>query len=231
MGSPPANRRPRQALATEVAEAVGILRNGGVVAVPTDTLYGLAASALVESAVERVFRIKGRSDRQALPVLLAEASEIDLYAMQVPDDAWKLADRFFPGPLTLVLQGSGALPDAVTAGMGTVALRVPDHPVPRAIVRGLGAPITGTSANRSGSTGLATAEAVRRELGDDIDYVVEAERLPVGVPSTVVDLSNGRVSVLREGAVSVREIAQVCQSPVTVDRGQGGHAPPGLKNQ
>jgi L-threonylcarbamoyladenylate synthase len=201
------------------------LRNGGVVATPTDTLYGLAASALVESAVERVFRIKGRSDRQALPVLLAEASEIELYAVHIPDDAWRLTERFFPGPLTLVLRSSGVLPDAVTAGLGTVALRVADHPVPRAIVRELGAPITGTSANRSGSTGLATAESVRRELGDDVDYVIEAERLPAGAPSTVVDLSDGRVSVLREGAVSVREIEQVLHRPVAIERGQGGHAP------
>ena len=214
MGTAPTSHRATTELRTQVEAAVRLLANAGVVAVPTDTLYGLAACALDENAVGRVFRIKGRPAGMALPILLAEPNEMAEYAAEVPAIAWRLADSFFPGPLTLVLRSAGVLPGLVTGGGETIALRVPDHRVPRAIVRELGTPITGTSANRSGSPGLATAEAVNEHLGHDIDYVVDDGECPGGVQSTVVDLSTGSPVVLRKGAVPLRAIEEVCGTEV-----------------
>lgn len=200
----------------QVEESVRVLGRGGVVSVPTDTLYGLAASALIEQAVERLFRIKRRPASMSLPLLLADAADMAKYAIEIPELAWRLAEAFFPGPLTLVLSKASNLPEAVSGGSGTIALRVPDHWVPRAIVRQLGAPITGTSANRSGMPGLATAEAVRTQLGSEVDYVIDAGPPPRGVASTVLDISGPLPVIVREGAVSHQEIERVCGERVSV---------------
>ena len=208
---------PHQTLLKEVDTAVRVLRDGGVVSVPTDTLYGLAASALNEQAVERLFRIKGRRRSTPLPLLLADSAEIEVYAVDIPTAAWRLAESFFPGPLTLVLPGAGNLPDVVSGGLETIALRVPDHWVPRAIIRKLGVPITGTSANRTGMPGLTTAGAVRQLLGSDIDYVVDGGQCAGGVASTVLDVSGASPRILRQGAVSRRELEEVCGESVAVD--------------
>lgn len=195
---------------SQIRSAVDVLRHGGVIAVPTDTLYGLAASALNPGAVARLYAIKGRPSAMALPVLLAEVSEIPKYVADVPDLARKLAEEFLPGPLTIVLRRGAAIPDVVTGGQDTVGVRVPDHPVPRQIVRLLGGPITGTSANRSGKPGLTTADAVRRELGTDVDYIVDGGECEGGVPSTVIDVSTVPPRLVREGAVSREEIERIC---------------------
>ena len=121
---------------SDIESAVEILRNGGVSAVPTDTLYGLAASALDVAAVERIFKIKSRPRDMAIPLLLSGPDELSQCVVDVPEYAWGLIDRFWPGGLTLVLKRSHIVPDIVTAGRETVALRIPDHPVPRAIARG-----------------------------------------------------------------------------------------------
>ena len=134
-----------------VDEAVEVLRNGGVAAIPTDTVYGLAAHGLDAAAVGRVFEVKGRPVGMALPLLLADTRDLPLCCVDVPDSALSLAAAFWPGSLTLVLRRSDAVPDIVAAGGATVAVRVPDHPVPREIARHLGSPITGTSANLSGA--------------------------------------------------------------------------------
>ena len=199
-----------KALQDQVDAAVRILKSGGVVAIPTDTLYGLAANALNEKAVERVFNIKGRSKGMALPLLLTDANDIVKWADDVPDIAWPLVRRFWPGALTLVLKKASIISDVVSGGMDTIALRVPAHHVPRAIARGLGAPITGTSANRSGSPGLTTAEAVRREFGSEVDLIIDAGDASKGLASTVLDLSGKQPRILREGAVSLREIEELC---------------------
>lgn len=198
-----------KALQDQVEAAVRILKGGGVVAIPTDTLYGLAADALNEKAIERVFSIKGRSKGMALPLLLANADDIVKWAAEIPDIAWPLIRRFWPGALTLVLKKAEAISDAVSGGLNTIALRVPNHQVPRAIARGLGAPITGTSANRSGSPGLTTAEAVRRKFGSEVDLVIDAGETSEGLASTVLDLSGDQPRILREGAISLREIEMV----------------------
>jgi L-threonylcarbamoyladenylate synthase len=214
METTPASRRLIKAIRAQVRTAVRVLERGGVVALPTETLYGLAASAQSEEAVKRLFRIKGRPRNKPLPLLLADPADISNYALDVPEVAARLVERFFPGPLTLVLRSAGNLPDAVTAGMKTIAVRVPDHWVPRQVVRELGSPITGTSANRSGMPALTSAEAVRMELGGDIDYVVDAGRSTGGVASTIVDVSGATPVVLRVGSVSIQEIEDACGTAV-----------------
>ena len=203
--------RPQEALQEQVESAVHILQSGGVVAIPTDTLYGLAACSINDGAVRRVFRLKGRSTQQALPLLLAEADDITRWARNIPEISWALADRFWPGALTLVLPKADSVPDVVSGGTDTIALRVPDHRMARAIARGLRAPITGTSANRSGRSGLTTAKAVRDEFGDEIDLVIDGGELIGGLASTVLDLSGERPRILRQGAISRREIEELCK--------------------
>jgi L-threonylcarbamoyladenylate synthase len=206
---------PRATPTDEIFAALGLLKQGGVVAVPTDTLYGLAASALDQAAVERVFRIKRRSPVAALPLLLGDFADMSLCADDVSPLAFALADRFWPGPLTLVLRRSAVIPDAVTGGGDTVAVRVPDHPVPRALARALKAPITGTSANRSGGPGPITAAEVRAQLGDEVDRIIDAGECPLGAPSTVLDMTRPVPVLLRAGAVSLAEIEQAIGVPVT----------------
>ena len=180
------------ALQRQIETAVDVLANGGVVGIPTDTLYGLAACAFNESAVLKVFELKGRPDGMALPLLLSDVEVAKRCAEEVPPDAMTLAEHFWPGALTLVLRKGAEVPYAVTAGLDTVALRVPDHPVPRAVSRALGAPITGTSANLSGRPGLTSAAAVRAEFGDAIDFVLDWGDAPGGVASTILDCAATR---------------------------------------
>jgi L-threonylcarbamoyladenylate synthase len=189
-----------------VSEAVSALKSSGVVAIPTDTVYGLAASAFDERAVARVYEIKGRNFDVALPVLLADAEDMDRCAVSVPALAWRLTNRFWPGPLTIVVPKSKSMPDVLTAGMPTIGLRVPDHPIPRELSRLVGSPITGTSANRSGMPSMHSASAVIRELGSLLDGVVDGGDLLDAKPSTVVDVTVDRPRILRRGAISVEEL-------------------------
>jgi L-threonylcarbamoyladenylate synthase len=193
----------------QLARAIEVLRDGGVVAIPTDTLYGLAACALDVDAVNRVFEIKGRHRGASLPLLLADPDDLSLYASSVPSAARKLAERFWPGPLTIVLPRADRVPEVVTGGGSTVALRVPDHPVPRHLARSLGMPITGTSANLTGAEPLRSAAEVERQLGDRLDMVFDGGTLPESHPSTVVDLSASPPRLVRAGAISRRELGEV----------------------
>ena len=197
------------AMHEQIEAVVEVLANGGVAAIPTDTLYGLAASAFNESAVLKIYELKGRPDGMALPLLLSEAEDVRMCALDVPEAAWTLMELFWPGALTLVVRKRATIPDIVTAGLDTVALRVPDHPVPRAIAKTLGAPITGTSANLSGRPGITNAADVRREFGDTVDFVLDGGEAPGGVASTIVDVSGDELRVLREGAASREEIEAV----------------------
>ncbi len=199
-----------------VAEAVEVLRNGGVAAIPTDTVYGLAAGGLDDAAVARVFEVKGRPEGMPLPLLLADVADISLCCVDVPESARSLAEAFWPGPLTLVLRRSDAVPDIVTASGDTVGVRVPDHPVPREIARRLGSPITGTSANRSGLPPATDAREVREQIGDRVDYVLDGGAVHAGVPSTVLDLTGPEPRILRPGGVSPGAIAEVLAKEVSV---------------
>lgn len=198
----------------QVQQAIDILKRGGIVTFPTDTVYGLGASAVDEEAVARVYEAKKRPRHLALPLLLAHISQIESAAQSVPEIAWCLAERFLPGGLTLVLYKATWVSNLLTGGGDKVALRVPNHPVPIALVRGLGAPITGTSANISGSSSLLTAEEVRQQMGHRVDLVIDGGRCPGGAESTVVDVTDSRPRILRQGAISREEIERVCGTEV-----------------
>lgn len=198
----------------QVEEAISVLKQGGIVAFPTDTVYGLGACATNQQAVERVYEVKGRPQNMALPLLLAHVSQISEVAEPVPQIAWLLARNFLPGALTLVLPKSKTVPDFVTAGGTTVAVRIPAHPIPVALAEGLGAPVIGTSANLSGKPSALTAEEVYSQFGNKIDLVIDGGRCPGGRESTVVDVTGETPVVLREGAIARKELEQVWGSVV-----------------
>jgi len=195
----------------QIEQAIEILKRGGIVAFPTDTVYGLGANALDEGAVLRVYEAKGRPRHLALPLLLADISQIGAVARPVPEIAWRLAQRFLPGGLTLVLHKASSVSTVVSGGGEKIAVRVPNHPVPLALIEGLGAPITGTSANLTGSPSPDTAEEVHQQMGDRVDLVIDGGRCPGGMDSTVLDLTGETPRILREGAISRGEIERVCQ--------------------
>ena len=194
----------------QVEMGISILKQGGIVAFPTDTVYGLGACANIPQAVKRVYRVKERPQNMALPLLLAHTSQISEVAELVPQIAWLLADKFLPGALTIVLYKSNSVSDIITAGGKTVAVRVPAHPVPVALAQGLGAPIVGTSANLSGKPSALTAGEVYSQFGNNIDLVIDGGRCPGGIESTIVDVTGETPVVLREGAISREELKQVC---------------------
>jgi len=194
----------------QIERGVSILKQGGLVAFPTDTVYGLGACANLYRAVERVYQVKGRPQNMALPLLLADTPQISEVAESVPQIAWLLAHNFLPGALTLVLPKSNSVPDIITAGGKTVAVRIPAHPVPVALAEGLGAPIVGTSANLSGKPSALTAEEVYSQFGDKIDLVIDGGRCPGSRESTIVDVTGEVAKVLREGAISREELEKVC---------------------
>ena len=196
----------RETLGGQADEAVRILRNGGVAAIPTDTVYGLAAAYDDEQAVDRVFSIKSRPSGLAVPLLLDDASSIERYVSDVPDSFWALAKTFWPGPLTIVLRKSPLVSDKLTAGRDTVGLRVPDHWLPRYISKSLDKAITGTSANLSGSPSLTTAQAVEEQLGEVVDMVIDGGESSGTAASTVVDLSGDTLAILREGSITLDDI-------------------------
>ncbi len=195
----------------QIEQGVEIIRRGGVIAFPTDTVYGLGAGAYIEPAIERIFKVKQRPPEMALPLLLADASQIHEVARDLPPHAWRLIKRFWPGGLTLVVYRTKIIKDIITAGGDTVAIRMPDHPVARSLIRGSGMPIIGTSANISSQSPVLTAEDVRRQIGDKVDLIIDGEPVPLGIESTVVDVTGEVAVILREGAVSREEIAKVTE--------------------
>jgi L-threonylcarbamoyladenylate synthase len=195
----------------QIEQGIEIIRRGGVVAFPTDTVYGLGAGAYIETGIQQIFNIKKRPLEMALPLLLADVSQIHEVAKDLPSYAWRLIKQFFPGGLTLVVFHTRVVKDIITAGGDTVAIRVPDHPVPRALIRGSGMPIIGTSANVSGQPAVLTAEDVRRQLGDSVSLIIEAVPPPDGRESTVVDVTGEVAVILREGAIPRAEIEKVVE--------------------
>lgn len=204
--------RKHSDLRAAILETAVVLARGGLVAFPTDTVYGLGAHPLMENAVKKIYEVKGRPEEKALPLLLADNSQLELTAREISGAARRLAERFFPGALTLVLFKSDAIPDWVTGGDKKVALRVPDHNVPRALARALGFPIIGTSANRSGFPAACDALEVMEQIGNDIDLLLDGGPCPGGTPSTVLDITIMPPKIVREGTVSWQEIMLVVDS-------------------
>ena len=196
----------------QIQQALRVLQDSGVVAVPTDTLYGLAADAFSPTAIERVFDIKERPEGLALPVLLSGAEQLSQVADDVPGQLEAVAGAFWPGAMTLIVKRNESLPPRLTAGNPTVAVRVPDHPVPRELARRLGRPITGTSANISGAADPRSLAELRAQVGDRVDFLVTTGPAPAGTASTIVDLSGDAPRLIREGAIPFRQIESVLSS-------------------
>jgi len=201
--------RVLKADATAIRKAAAILRRGGLVAFPTETVYGLGADAENETAMRALFAAKGRPADHPVIVHLADASLVDQFAIEVPDAARKLAAAFWPGPMTLVLRRRARIGDLVTGGLETVGLRVPGHPVAHALLTEFGGPIAAPSANRFGRVSCTRAEHVVAELGDRVELILDGGECKVGVESTIIDVSGKQPAILRPGAVTAEQVAAV----------------------
>ncbi|MEV8533235.1 L-threonylcarbamoyladenylate synthase [Streptomyces sp. NPDC051211] len=201
---------------TDIEKAAGVLRAGGLVAFPTETVYGLGANAEDPAAVGRIFQVKGRPPSHPLIVHIGGAEQLDDWVEDVPATARLLAEHFWPGPLTLVLRRGRRVPLEATGGLETVAVRVPDHPVALALLSAFGGGVTAPSANRFGSVSPTTANHVRAELGDAVDFVLDGGPCAVGVESTIVDTTGDTPSVLRPGGVTREDLEAVLGYPLAV---------------
>ena len=196
-----------------IAQVVQSLTAGNVAALPTDTFYGLAVDPVNLRAVDRIYEIKTRARHKPLSLLICETAQAYGLARDIDTAFDRLAERFWPGPLTIVVKAGARLPLRVTANTGNVALRVPESPIARAVVAGLGLPITATSANLRGMPECTDAHFVRAQLADQIPLIVDGGPTPRSIPTTIVDLSGGGNSwmILREGAIPTHEIALALQ--------------------
>ena len=198
---------PETSLVKYAAEQI---RAGQVLGMPTDTFYGLAADPFNLRAVERVYEIKTRSRHKPLSLLIESVDQAEDLTRPLPEEFYKLARRFWPGPLTIIVQAASRLPLKVTANTGNVALRVPSAKIPLAVIQAAGIPITATSANLSGAAECTSAEQVRDQLRDRISIIVDGGNSPREVASTIVDLTDddARWTILREGAIPAQEISE-----------------------
>jgi L-threonylcarbamoyladenylate synthase len=187
--------------------AAAAIRRGEVIAIPTDTVYGLAGDAMNPGIAERIFRIKRRPETKPILLLVATVKQVAALVRDVPEEFEALARTFWPGPLTMILPANSSIPTAITAGTGNVAVRCPGSPFVRALARACGRPLTGTSANRSGLPAALTAGQVERQLGRDVYYIVDGGRAPSSRPSTIVDLTD-RPRIVRPGAVSAARLSR-----------------------
>ncbi|MEO6120196.1 MAG: L-threonylcarbamoyladenylate synthase [Terriglobales bacterium] len=208
---------PEDGIYPDCLRAADVLRAGGIVAFPTETVYGLGADAENAKAVERIFAVKDRPLSHPLIVHLGGASQLDDWATAAPDSARLLAERFWPGPLTLVLRRSGRVPLAVTGGLETVALRVPAHAVALSLLSTFGGGIAAPSANRFGAVSPTTASHVCEGLGSAVDYLLDGGPSRVGVESTIVDLTGAQPALLRPGGVTREELEQALGCTVLTD--------------
>jgi L-threonylcarbamoyladenylate synthase len=213
----------------EIRRAASLLRAGKLVAFPTETVYGLAANALDPVAVGRIYAAKGRPSTSPLIVHVASIEMARTLVKTWPDEAEALARCFWPGPLTLVLPKHPRIPDVVTAGIGTVGIRIPDHPVALVLIREAGVPLAAPSANRFKQLSPTTAEHVRQGLGEDVDLILDGGATAVGIESTILSLVDTPPVLLRPGMISREEIEAVIgpislPSPVV----DGPHPAPGM---
>lgn len=193
----------------EVLRRVGrLVEQGALVVYPTDTVYGVGTNPLLEDAVRRLYEAKRRPLGKPVPVLASSIEHAERIAV-LPEEAKRLAARFWPGPLTIIVPAKPTLPSIVTGGSGKVGVRIPAHPVARLLIEEAGGLIVGTSANISGRSPPRTAEEALRELGDAVDVVVDAGPAPGGKPSTVVDLTLSPPKIVRRGPIEKREIEEV----------------------
>jgi L-threonylcarbamoyladenylate synthase len=211
-----------------VARAVRVLRAGGVVAIPTETVYGLAADVANATAIARVYAIKGRPANHPLIVHAHDLGALDGYVAEITPALRTLAARFWPGPLTAIVARGPRTPRTVTGGQDTVAVRVPDHSLARAILAAFGGALAAPSANRFGRISPTTAEHVRADLGDEVDLIVDGGPARVGVESTIVDLTGAVPAVLRAGAVTPSQLGDALGTAVVTRVGGAVRAPGSL---
>jgi len=207
-----------------IAEAAAILRAGGLAAFPTETVYGLGAHALDPSAVARIYEAKGRPSYNPLIVHVASVDAARRLSSAWPAAADRLAERFWPGPLTLVVPKAGEIPDAVSAGLDTVGIRIPAHPVAHALLEAAGIPLAAPSANRSMGVSPTTAEHVRRSLGGRVDVILDGGPSPVGIESTVLSLAGEVPTILRPGSISADALREVLGEVAVAAAEPSGHA-------
>ncbi len=191
-----------------VAQAADVLRRGGLVAFPTDTLYALGANALEAAAIEKVLLTKGRHHGKPLSVLVGSAEAAADLAAVLPQDARLLMHAFWPGPLTLVVKAASKVPAALAGSTGTIGVRMPAGAVAQAVLRAFNGPCIGTSANKSGGADPADAKTVQRAIGGQIDLILDGGRVTLGVPSTVLDCTVTPARLLREGAIPRAKLAE-----------------------
>jgi L-threonylcarbamoyladenylate synthase len=199
----------RQPAEAALAEAVAIVLAGGVVVIPTDTLYGLAADPFSSAAVARVFAVKGRSAERAMPLVAADVDQVVSQIGPLSALARRLASTYWPGPLTLVVTRPSSIPAEVAGGGGAIGVRVPAHAVTRELCRACGRLLTATSANLSGEPASNDPDEVARALGGGVDLLLDAGRTPGGAPSTIVDVTGREARLVRSGAIAWDEL-QAC---------------------
>lgn len=210
----------------DISKAVQILRAGGLVAFPTETVYGLGADASNPEAVAKIFAAKGRPRNHPVIVHLAQPSQLQQWARDIPEPALQLARRFWPGPLTLILKRGPGVPDTLTGGQDTVGLRVPSHPLALQLLAAFGGGIAAPSANRFGRISPTTASDVEAELGDEVDLILDGGPCPVGIESTIVDCSGPEPVLLRPGHVSAEDLEAALGRPLA-QAGAGSPRAPG----
>jgi L-threonylcarbamoyladenylate synthase len=210
--------------ARRISQAADILRVGGLVAFPTETVYGLGADAMNAGAVAKVFAAKGRPADHPLIVHLPSAGDLSDWAVEIPEEAYRLAERFWPGPLTLILKKHPRVPNIVTGGQNTVGLRVPAHPLAQALLRAFGGGIAAPSANRFGRVSPTRAEHVRAELGGEV-YVLDGGPCEVGLESTILDLSGEAPRLLRPGGITAAALEAVLGKKLAAGRRDAPRAP------
>jgi L-threonylcarbamoyladenylate synthase len=192
-----------------ISDTAAVIKNGGIVVFPTRCLYGLGADASNSNAVERIFDLKLRSARKPILVLIENSSQLERLARRIPPAASELMARFWPGRITIVFEARDTVPQSLTAGSGKIGVRLPGHPVAMALVKAVKAPTTGTSANLSGKPGCHRIEDLDPHVARRVDYILDAGNLMGGTGSTIVDVSTGKPEILREGAISRKEILNV----------------------
>ncbi len=201
----------------DVEEAAQLLRDGRLVAFPTETVYGLGANALDESAARRIYMAKGRPSDNPLIVHIAEMGALSELAAEVPENAVKLGKAFWPGPLTMILKKSAIVPDGTTGGLGTVAVRLPSDPIARELIRLSGVYVAAPSANASGRPSTTTAQHVYEDLNGRIDMILDGGPVPIGLESTIVDLTGEVPMILRPGYITKEQLEAVI-GPVEYDK-------------
>lgn len=201
----------------DINKAVQLLRDGKIIAIPTETVYGLACNALDVKAVEELYSIKERSLIKALPVQVSSVQEARKYVISVPEPVEKLMNFFWPGPLTIILPKNTSVPDIVTAGLRNIAIRIPDHELTLDLLKACPFPLAVTSANISGKASFTDADSVMNELSGKIDYVLDGGISRIGKESTIVGYENNILIVYRIGVISINELNKIIpQTPIDI---------------